>query len=285
MNGPGFRLLPRCCVAALCVAWPSWGWTQGNPGTPSAGALAADPFATGGPPFEWPALPNHLEPAAPDDDGYDRAVFDSLIGKEAASLWMIVMPSFSEEYAVVLRPERLPRSEEDGASGYISSGRSILELVIVKHRIRRWKDAAPGQVVLDIQVTKDVRRSHAVVEKAFADVLSEAWDALLKRTRYAETPPSFLDGAAYRFQSGRRLHGEGFSPLAGLPLKLAMLGEKLADLTETAEEARSALMDEALALAREIIAESAPERFEETWQPAKDEAPAELPVRTEKVTR
>jgi hypothetical protein len=58
--------------------------------------------------FAQHSSPNHLVPIpAYDQDGYDQAVFHALIGGGLPKLWMVCKPSFSPEYAVILRAEPL----------------------------------------------------------------------------------------------------------------------------------------------------------------------------------
>ena len=62
----------------------------------------SDPFAVDAKHLEPPSNPNHLEPLpAYDPDGYDQAVFQSLIGKDPGELWNVhaVCPSRAESCA------------------------------------------------------------------------------------------------------------------------------------------------------------------------------------------
>jgi hypothetical protein len=211
------------------------------------------------------ANPNHLEPIAPYDpmdSGYDRAVFTSLVGKYWASLWMIEMPSFSREYAVILRCNTAydPNDTRPVLTAELKSERWLVEYVVPKEKIWRWKDVDDTHSVLDIKPTEDVERHHTYITKDLAQALQEAWLSTLQLTRYAEDRRKGLDGTTVQFYCGG-LFGQTWSPGPGLPAQLAELGRKLRALALSDEKSKEPLLKEADDLARKIAKEAEAEQI------------------------
>ena len=216
-----------------------------------------DPFAVVAKDPEPPSNPNHLEPmAAYDPDGYDQAVFQSLIGKELGELWMIGRPSFGPEYAVILRHQVTYANPDEPFDRTISSEKWIVERVEAKKQIWRWKDLEGGRMELDIQVTKDVIRQSSEVSKEFASMMIAAWESILRRTRYPDEEYRGLDGVTFQFYCHYNLFGEVWTPRTGLPNMLTDLGHRLADLAKADDQARPKLVAECVEIAEKITAET-----------------------------
>ncbi len=211
------------------------------------------------------ANPNHLEPIAPYDsldDGYHQAVFTSLIGKSYTFLWMIERPSFTEEYAVVLRYDAKydPNDARPAENPETKPGGWYIERVAAKEKIWRWKSFDDGHLELDIKPTEDVTRYRAYITEDFAKVLQEAWQSTLLLTRYGETRVIGLDGTTLEFRSGD-LFGETWSPKTGLPAMLADLGRKLSTVALSDENSRYTRLAEAEKLASKIVKEAEAEQI------------------------
>jgi len=216
----------------------------------------ADPWITGEPAVEMPRNPNHLEPIpAYDPDGYNQAVFKSLIGEDAGELWMISKPSFSTEYAVILRHVVIYVNPDDVVDRKVETEKWMVEYVEPKKQIWRWKEIEGGKSVLDIHVTKEVTRRQVEVSKEFSSTMSDAWTSVLRKTRYADTGYQGFDGATFQFYCHYHLFGEIWSPNSGLPAMLTELGEKLAEVAKAEVQDRSKLIAECTALAMKIKAE------------------------------
>ena len=232
-----------------------------------------DPFAVDAPAVEMPRNPNHLEPIpAYDPDGYDQAVFQSLIGEDAAELWMVGKASFSPEYAVIIRRELTFAKSDDISNRKIESEKWIVEYVEAKKQIWQMKDIGGGRSMLDIRVTKDVMRHRAEVSEEFSALMVGAWRSVLRKTRYAETDYQGLDGATFQFYCHYHFFGEIWSPDSGLPNLLTELGHKLADVAKAEVQERPELVAECTILAKKIKLEIQQD------QTTSDRTPATRPV-------
>jgi hypothetical protein len=211
------------------------------------------------------ANPNHLEPIPPYDPmgiGYDQAVFTSLIGKSWASLWMIERPSFSGEYAVILRckVEYDPNDVRPAQMRKVKREQWFIEHVTPEEKIWRWKPMGEERGTLDIRPTEDVETHYTYITEDFAKALQEAWLSVLELTRYAERGLPGLDGTTLQFYCGG-CFGQTRSPSTGLPSMLADLGRKLRALALSDENGREPLLKEADNLARRIAKEAEAEQI------------------------
>jgi len=208
------------------------------------------------------ANPNHLEPIPfSDDTGYRHAVFASLIGAAPASLWMIERPSFSAEYAVILRREVEydPNDTRPTPLRRVTREQWFVVRVIAKDQIWRWKHADNNRLVLDIRPTEDVEIHCTPVTKDFAQTLEQAWWSVLQLTRAPKESYRFLNGTTLQFGCGY-LSGEIWSPKSGLPAQLAELGRNLGTLALSGEKVNGRLLGECAYLARKIRKEAEEEQ-------------------------
>jgi hypothetical protein len=202
------------------------------------------------------ANPNHLLPVpAYDSDGYSQAVFESLIGNLRPEIWMVVRPSFEEEYAIILYRD----IEYEEASGVITYPRKMirddwrLSKVMAKKKIWAWKEIGGGQSELDIKPTKDVAKHSIIVNKKDYEKVVLAWKSALKTTRYPINKNLGLDGTTYQFYAHYQLFGQTWSPKEGLPLMLVNLGSTLEEIIKAKENDRRAVWVKANGIANEII--------------------------------
>ena len=218
---------------------------------------------------EAPTNPNHLEPMqAYAPDGYDQAVFRSLIGNDPGELWMVGKPSFSPEYAVILRHEIKYAKPGDFLDRTIESEKWIVEYAVAKNQIWRWKEVGGGRTELDIHVTKDIIRHRAEVTKEFGLKIFAAWEAVLRVTRYPDADYRGLDGVTIQFYCRPNLFGEIWTPNAGLPKMLTKLGGKLADIAEMESQYRPKIVADCTDLAKKIVAETHKPEQDAPVQPA-----------------
>ncbi|MAS93571.1 MAG: hypothetical protein CMO55_10300 [Verrucomicrobiales bacterium] len=203
---------------------------------------------------------NHLEPIpAYDPDGYDIAVYQSLIGKRYPELWMIGKPSFSPEYAVLLY-ETVDESREvkvsDDGPLSITTGPTIwiLEYVKARKQIWKWNDEADedGYIRLDIRVTDDLERKKIQVSEEFAIYMRAAWESVLEDTRYTKLQYRGCDGATFQFYCHHNLFGEIWTPAGGIPGMLTSLGHELITLASAEEKDRTEREKKCLTLATTI---------------------------------
>lgn len=222
-----------------------------------AGSPESDPFAVDAKHPESPSNPNHLEPLpAYAPDGYDQAVFQSLIGKDPGELWMIGKPSFGPEYAVVLRHELTYSNPEEPFDRTIALEKWMIERVEAKRQIWRWRQLCGGRMELDIHATKDVIRQRSEVTKDFASQMLLAWESVLRKTRYPDEDYRGLDGTTFQFYCRHNFFGEVWTPRTGLPNMLTELGHRLADVVKASDEARPKLVAECVEIAKKITAET-----------------------------
>jgi hypothetical protein len=223
-----------------------------------------------------PANPNHLEPISPYDvldingtrQSHKEAVFTSLIGKGwLPDMWMIERPSFSREYAVIIRA--LADGPNEPRPSESKPRRWVIEYVAPREKIWRWKEVANTEpaagargnmLVPDIRPTKDVERHRIQVTEDSAKAVHGAWLSTLQLTRYAEDGRRGWDGTTLEFCCAD-LFGQTWSPQTGLPAMLADLGRRLAALAQSAEKDREPLLAEAESLARKIMKEAEAEQI------------------------
>jgi hypothetical protein len=193
------------------------------------------------------ANPDHLEPISPYDPiGYGQTVFNALIGKRPAELWMMCMPTVHPEWAVILRSESehskseaSPDSKEDALSNPDEKRKWVLEIAVA------------AQQVSDLRKNGKVERKRMELDEAAAKALQEAWTAVTGQTRYARGNTGGFDGVTYQFYSSGQF-GETWSPATGLPAVLVELGARLLKCVASPAEKRGALLEEALGMAKDI---------------------------------
>jgi len=193
------------------------------------------------------ANPDHLEPISPYDAvGYGQTVFNILVGKRPAKLWMMCMPSIHPEWAVILRSEaENPKSE--------TSPGSKAEALSNPDEKQKWvlEIAITAQPVSDLRKNGKVERKRMEIDEAAAKTLEDAWTAVTRQTRYAAGNLGGFDGVTYQFYSNGEF-GETWSPPTGLPAALVELGAHLRKYAESPAETRNSVLKEAMGMAKDI---------------------------------
>lgn len=253
MGFPNVTMKPNFHVIAVATAFIFCGSARAQE------EAEIDPFSAETPVSEQPSNPDHLEPIPPYEfDGYSQAVFQSLVeNNESVEAWMIVMPSFSPEYAVILRHLMKFSEPDDPFDRKLESERWVVESVEARKQIWRWKEIEGGGMKLDIKVTKELNRKRAEVTGEFAAAILSAWESVLRETRYPEMDHHGLDGTTYQFYRDHGLFGEIWSPTTGPPRVLAELGHELGEVAQAAEGNRGKHMEKCLKLAQELRASPA----------------------------
>lgn len=238
-----------------------------------------DPVSVDLPASEAPN-PNHLEPIpAYDPNGYDQAVYRSLLGVEASDAWMIGKPSFSPEYAVILRHSR---KVDDPFDVKIESQRWVLEYVEAKKQIWQWKELDGGRLVegrrsfegkdleLHIRVTEDLNKWSVEITPEMAEAILSAWEAVVERTRYSDDSYRGMDGITYQFYCRYGLFGEIWTPSTGVPRMLTELGHELCALVKADTRDRKTHIETSLRLANAILSSTTkPEQVADDQLPAR----------------
>ena len=204
------------------------------------------------------AEPDHLVPVSPyDPTGYNNAVFKSLIVNDVANAYMISLPSFSPEEAIIIYVDE-KYLEENGKVVYpvkTISEKWYIKKVVANKKIYQSNTKSDGTIAYEIKPTKDVTEHITSIDKKDADKFISAWKVVLQGTRYYEHEKLGLDGITYLFYTGFNLYGSTWSPGTGSPKMLVDLGETLSSLTESDNRYRGQLLKEANSIADNILVE------------------------------
>jgi len=193
--------------------------------------------------------PNHLEPVF--ESAYSTASRVLLIGDMPSELWMLVLPSFTPEWAVILRREYelFPGEDPNARDAKVKREFWIVEYVQAEKKIYQNKEYYLERTslvegnLLEIRKDGEVNRKKAEVSESLADEVISVWERVIKHTRYPAKMVIPVDGVTFRFYSEPFLYGETISPVFGIPAVLASIGTKMRDLTtsDTVEESEDAL--------------------------------------------
>jgi hypothetical protein len=203
--------------------------------------------------------PNHLVPIpAYEPDGYDQAVFHALIGGGLPELWMVCEPSFSPEYALILRSEALDPKAANRRGG--EKRKWILEVATATKQIWHKKEDRPGVLELDLLRDVPVDRKRIEIDEPLAKALKAAWDAVLRLTRYPDEDQTPLGGVMYQFYAHYNRFGQTWTPTArdraillwrflypgppetGLPADIVALGERLMNVVDRSPVERQSIL-------------------------------------------
>jgi hypothetical protein len=196
-----------------------------------------------------PANPNHLEPINTYGD-YDRVVFNALIGRERGELWEICMPSFSPEFALILRSQ--PETPKDRLSPkHYMTLKWFLEVATAAQQIWLLKEHAgfADNLAQNIRVA----RKQIEIEQSLAHELQKCWVSVLSQTRRAREKDYVADGVIYQFYAFPYF-GQTHSPNTGLPTKLVELASQLGATVRAKPPERKSLLDGCLRMAKALQA-------------------------------
>ncbi len=204
------------------------------------------------------ADPNYLVAVRPGDPyGYTRAVVTSLIGKQRTLLWMVAQPSFSPEYAVVLKQTEYEQDSAAPLTNRQAKRRQwVIEYAVAEEKIWQSREIGGGLSEPDIKPTEDVSRHQVVVTRDFAMKIRDAWLGVLKLTKHPHKPSLGIDGITFLFYCHCNFVGEIWTPRIGLPAELFELGRKLGEVARSGESDREVLKEQCLDLAASIVREA-----------------------------
>ena len=185
----------------------------------------------------------HLTPIpAYNADGYDQAVFRSLIGESHPALWAILIGNIGPEFAVLLK-------EDDANADATSPNQKkwFLETAWAAEKIRLHRDTS-------------VKRHTLEIEKPLALDLQKAFEVVLRQTRYPPEPESWsvADGGTSKFYFRPDLFGETRNPQFGVPAGLEELARLMNDVVECLADERAALLVKCAAKAKQVLHDAAP---------------------------
>ena len=138
------------------------------------------------------AEPAYLEPvSAFDRDDYIQAVYKLLVQKTESRLWMINLPSFVPEYAILVRRQC------DTADP--KQFQFFIEVAQPESPIFGWADDGDGtsHVVYDEKVA--IERKSKLLTDSDVQLLARAAFEVLKKTRIPEFPRQGCDGETFIF--------------------------------------------------------------------------------------
>jgi hypothetical protein len=166
---------------------------------------------------------------------------------------MICTPTFSPEYALILRSGLQRRGEDPFALD--QSIKWTLEVANASKAIA-FEDS---RQILRLRKDVPVERKSIAINEQLALLVQQAWIAVLRLTRYPENT-HYLgnDGEVYRFFADDRdaenvLYGETWCPQSGLPAEIVNLAKKLIDLIKANNSEKSRLTTECTAEAQKLI--------------------------------
>ena len=206
--------------------------------------------------------PDRLEPIPPlgFQASYNQAVHTALIGEKEPLLWMMVEPSFSPEYVVLIDCDWTKKYPPQLLS-------ARLQCVEAKKQIWHWKPKEPGstQEVLDYLTNPGTDRREIDFPLDATSEIAKAWSHALIETRYPK-PEGLVIGADGDFYSffvnsnalsnlyGKPMYGTVWSPQDGPTAQLANLGEDLIKYVKAQEKDRQAILSRCIAEAKSIQA-------------------------------
>lgn len=195
-------------------------------------------------PFETPDIPhgvenpNHLEPICPySDDESEQKIFRALVGTDLGELWMVTTGT-GRESAIILRHTKLESGQQPWRLEYRKAGNPI---------------AKNTGGMDELEFGQEAIRREITVSDQFATTLSDAWRAVLVKTRYADDEYRGLDGTSFWFYCYPKYFGTTWSPGFGLPDLLVTLGHSLMDLVNAPEADAARLRTECENIAKKIM--------------------------------
>jgi hypothetical protein len=191
----------------------------------------------------------HLLPVAPYPDAYLKTVRDTLIGDRRSDFWMLVLPSFSPEYALIVTSTPAP-------SG---GGTKKYEMRWVQAISQIWlKFHHDNKIDLRRSLKRPVDLKQTVISlpPETSGKLRLAWLETLRGVRYdipkGDIERIVLDGTTYEFFASPSYFGTTWSPHGGAPRKLVDLGECLISSVRASEVERVSRLESCTRIAMEI---------------------------------
>jgi hypothetical protein len=179
--------------------------------------------------------PDHLLPLDYPSSDYD-ALIDKVLCQEGRIATYIARPSFSPESCLVVQ-EEIPKEAVQKHRGHWMVPDEEKNYLII---VRRAKQSLWYSMAQNNDEKKDkaveISESRRKISPAFAIAIQRVWARILLQTRYPQGSTIALDGTTLQFSTWVKglgtLHGQTWSPEAGLTAELASLGGALVDFTE-----------------------------------------------------
>ncbi len=189
----------------------------------------------------------HLVPMPPFVEEYDRVVFDLLIGARESEFWMLVKPSFSPEYSLVISKKK------SGGAGQVREY-EVRWSQPVKSIWQLGRFSSPGSVRATPRISVKIdQRKVSIPADLVDDYFAPLWRFNLNAVRTPESGYSLgLDGTTYGFFARPNQYGEIWQPRRGAPRKLAELGECLIVFVRATEAERGGRLANCTELASEF---------------------------------
>ena len=179
--------------------------------------------------------PDHLTTLDFPPDDYDTLIVQRLC-HSGGFITFVERPSFDPESCLVVY-EDIPREAEQKHGGHWMVPDEEKKYFIVARRAKQslyYSMAQNNDEKKD--KTVEIAESRREISLEFAAAIHRAWTRILMQTRYPQGSVLGLDGTTLQFSVWAKglgtLHGETWSPEAGLTAELAALGQALVDFTE-----------------------------------------------------
>ena len=202
--------------------------------------------------FSVSSNPEPLKPLPLVRTTYDLAIFNSLLGDESPELWMLAIPSFAPQYAIIL--DKRIESKDGKANG----NKPYLKFSSFKKKLSFDPPFNPKQPY-NIDSTKMVECYEIQIEDDFAKIIKTAWLRTLKQTRYTESKSNtLLDGTTYIFHYCEKQGRDYYGMTTLQSADIVELSSKLTSLAKSTKKERDVLLKECTELALRIINKETP---------------------------
>jgi hypothetical protein len=179
--------------------------------------------------------PDHLTPLDFPPDDYDALIVQRLC-HSGGFITFVERPSFDPESCLVIY-ENIPKEAEQKHGGHWMVPDEEKKYFIVARRAKQslyYSMAQNNDEKAD--KTVEISESRREISLELAASIHRAWTRMLLQTRYPAGAVLGLDGTTLQFSAWAKglgtLHGETWSPKAGLTAELAALGQALVNFTE-----------------------------------------------------
>lgn len=191
---------------------------------------------------------SHLEPiekwdVLPQLQTYHEKVQKILIRDKEPVAYMLVLPSFTPEYALILRKV----SEDDTGQIHYE-----IESAVAEEQIWNITTTTTGRLKLKLRKNTKIKRQVAEIEKDAAEDIINTWKAAVANARPPKENAGILDGVTYEFFIHPDQSAMTYSPSSDLALKMKECGDSLMEYIEVSESERPAVLEKVLEINEQI---------------------------------
>lgn len=191
-------------------------------------------------PAEW------LKPVSSfDPDGYHQLALRLLVPHRNPELWMVTFPSFFPESAISLEANQ-DNNQPSRVVDYTLRLRECAE------PIWNYKDLGNGTSVLDLRHNPKVVEHVAPFPAEAAILIRDAWQHVLKQSRFPEHSRRGCDGVIYDFYANYGLSGTTWCPEGKPASEMVECGELLVKYVLTPADGRPAILQECIVSAKSL---------------------------------